>query len=295
MSISAVGQWLLSGIAFGSIYGLVALGFVTVYRTSGVINFTQGDFVMVGAMMSFYLWQSWHLPYPVACIVAIVAVVLLSVAIYFLVVAPLVRRSASPIMIIMATLGASIVIEMFALLAWKSYPIYGLPFTGTTLYLGDLVIQDQEIWVIGLGILLAVGLFLLNRRTRLGKSMTATATDRLGADLVGIRSGRMILWSFAISAVIGALGGVFISPLLPVTFNLGLAVALKGFIAAVLGGWGKPVGAFLGGIVIGVLENVAGGVFLAGYTDAVAFAVLLIVLWFRPSGLLGSDLVGGSK
>lgn len=290
MSTAFIVQTLVSGIAYGSIYGLVALGFVTVYRTSGVINFTQGDFVMVGAMMSYFLWKAWGLPYPLACGVAVLAVVVLSLLIYYIVIRPLGR--ASPIMIIMATLGASIVVEMFALLAWTSYPIFGPAFTSDTpMEVNGVIIQGQELWVMGIAAVLVGGLFYLNNRTRLGKSMTATATDPLGANLVGIRTGGTIRWAFVISAFIGAVGGIAISPLLPMAFNTGMALSLKGFIGAVLGGWGKPSGAFVGGLLIGVLETLAGGLFLAGYRDAVAFGILLIVLYFRPRGLLGSDLV----
>jgi branched-chain amino acid transport system permease protein len=121
--------------------------------------------------------------------------------------------------------------------------------------------------------------------------MTATATDGLGANLVGVRTGSNIRWAFIISAAIGAAAGIFVSPLLPMAFNVGITFSLKGFIAAVIGGWGKPSGAFLGGLVIGVLETIAGGLFLTGYQDAVAFAILLIVLYLRPQGLLGSSLV----
>lgn len=290
MTASYFIQLLVSGVAIGSIYGLVALGFVTIYRTSGVVNFAQGDFVMLGAMMPYFLWKSWGIAYPLAAGLAILAVVVLSLLIYHLVIAPL--RGASPLMIIIATLGVSIVIEMFALLAWTSYPIYGPAFTGgKPLSIGGVSVQPQEIWVILLGAPVLLGLFYLNSRTRLGKSMTATATDRLGANLVGIRTGSMIRWAFVISAVIGALGGVFISPLLPMVFNIGLILSLKGFVGAVLGGWGRPSGAFVGGLTIGILETFAGGVFQAGYRDGVAFVVLLIVLYFRPQGLLGSSLV----
>jgi branched-chain amino acid transport system permease protein len=283
-------QLVVSGIAIGSVYGLVALGFVTIYRTSGVVNFTQGDFVMLGAMLSYFLWKSWGLAYPLACGLTVLAVALLSLAIYHLVIAPL--RRSDPIMIIMATLGVSIVIEMVAQLLWTSYPIYGPAFSGThpaTLF--GVSIEWQQLWVVGLGALVLVGLFYLNNRTRLGKSMTATATDRLGANLVGVRTGSMIRWAFIISAAIGAAAGIFISPLLPMAFNIGIMLSLKGFVAAVVGGWGKPSGAFVGGLVIGVLETIAGGVFQAGYRDAVAFGILLIVLYFRPQGLLGSSLV----
>ena len=290
VSASFFTQLLISGVAIGAIYGLVALGFVTIYRTSGVVNFAQGDFVMLGAMMSFFLWKSWGIAYPIACGLTVLAVCILSLLIYHLVIAPL--RGATPIMIIMATLGVSIVVEMFALLAWTSYPIYGPTFSSDKpLKLGGVVVQTQELWVYLLAAVVILGLFWLNTRTRLGKSMTATATDRLGANLVGVRTGSMIRWAFVISAAIGALGGVFLSPLLPMAFNIGLVLSLKGFVGAVLGGWGKPSGAFVGGLVIGVLETFAGGVFQAGYRDAVAFVILLLVLYFRPQGLLGSQLV----
>lgn len=291
MSAASFAQLLVSGIAIGMVYGLVALGFVTIYRTSGVVNFAQGEFVMLGGMMSYELWKAWHLPYALAAVITTVAVSIVGLLIYQLIVAPL--RRAPAIMVVMGTIGVSFLIQAIALNLWTSYPIFGPPFSSDQpITLGGVSIVSQNIWLVLMAIIAVGALYLLNNRTRLGKAMTATATDRLAAGLVGVHTGSMIRLAFIISAALGALAGIFVSPVVPITATVGSALAIKGFVGAVLGGWGKPTGALVGGIVLGVVETIGGGVSFipAGYKDAIALVVLLLVLYFRPSGIFGASL-----
>jgi branched-chain amino acid transport system permease protein len=284
-------QLLESGITIGLVYGLVGLGYVTIYRTSGVVNFAQGEFVMLGGMMSYQLWNTWHLPYPVAMLITVIAVPIIGMLFYEAVVGPLRRRRASVPIMLMATIGLSFLVQAVATNVWTAYPIFGPTFSSAdTVRAGGVAIGTQDLWTVGVAIVLVCGLFYLTNRTRVGKAMTATATDPLAAGHVGIRAGSMIRLAFIVSALIGAVAGATVSPIIPITTSMGTMLAVQGFVAAVIGGWGKPSGAVVGGLVLGVVEALAGGFFPSGYKAAIGLLVLLLVLYFRPSGILGASL-----
>jgi branched-chain amino acid transport system permease protein len=290
-SASDLLQLLESGITIGLVYGLVGLGYVTIYRTSGVVNFAQGEFVMLGGMMSYQLWTAWHLPYPVAVLLTLVLVPVVGVLFYEAVIGPLRRRRASVPILLMATIGLAFLVEAVATIVWTAYPIFGPTFSSVqTITVGGVAVGTQDLWMIGVATVLVFGLFYLTNRTRVGKAMTATATDPLAAGHVGIKAGSMIRLAFIISAFIGAVAGVVVSPIIPITTYMGTMLAVQGFVAAVIGGWGKPSGAIVGGLVLGVVETLAGGFFPSGYKSAIGLLILLLVLSFRPSGILGASL-----
>lgn len=292
MSANIFFQMLIAGIVVGAVYGLVALGYVTIYRCSGVVNFAQGEFAMLGALITMYLLKVSHLSYFASAAVAVVCTTLLGVIMYQLVIARL--RSEYVISQIMAALGVSMFIQGTVLIAWGGYPQALPPFSGNVPYhVGEVTIAPQGIWVILMAAGVLVGLYLLNNWTLFGKKMTATATDPLAASLVGISRGTMIRWSFAISAIIGAVAGLFLAAMVPMNYASGSGFGLKGFIAAVLGGWGKSTGAVVGGLVLGIVETFGAMILPAGYKDAVSFLILILILYYRPSGILGSSLVEG--
>ena len=205
-------QLLVTGITVGSIYSLIALGYVTIYRTSRIVNMAQGAFVMFGAFFTYSFLSEIGLPYWLSAILAIVAVVIVALVMYLLVLRPLIKISL--VSIILATMALSILFENVALLKWGGYGKSVPAFTGDqALFIGKVAIFPQSLWVIGLMILVLVGLYLLTSRTRMGKQMTATANDPGAASLSGVNTGRMILLAFAISAAIGALGGIAITPI----------------------------------------------------------------------------------
>jgi branched-chain amino acid transport system permease protein len=279
-------QLLVTGVTLGSIYSLIALGYVTIYRTSRVVNMAQGAFVMFGALFTYSFLSELGLPYWLAAILGIVGVVIVSLGMYLLVLRPLIKISL--VSIILATIALSILFENLALLRWGGYG-KGLPaFTGDgAIFVNGVAVFRQSLWVIGLMVVALIALFALNRFTRTGKQMTATANDPEAAALSGIHTGRMILLAFAISAAIGALGGIAITPINVTSYLSGGIFALSGFVAAVLGGWGSSSGAVVGGLALGIIQSLATGFVPAGYQDAIAFAILILVLYFRPSGLLG--------
>jgi branched-chain amino acid transport system permease protein len=280
-------QLLVTGITMGSIYALIALGYVTIYRTSRIVNMAQGAFVMFGGFFAYSLLSEVGLPYWLSAVLSIVAVVVLSALMYLLVLRPLVKISL--VSIILATMALSILFENFALLRYGGYG-KGIPaFTGDkALFIGKIAVFPQSLWVIGLMIVVLIALYFLVNRTRVGKQMTATANDAGAASLSGVNTGRMILLAFGISAAIGALGGIAVTPINSTNYLSGGLYALSGFVAAILGGWGSSAGAVVGGLALGIIQSLATGFLPAGYQDAIAYAILILVLYFRPSGLLGT-------
>jgi branched-chain amino acid transport system permease protein len=279
-------QLLVIGITTGSIYALIALGYVTIYRTSRIVNLAQGAFVMFGALLTYSFLSELGLPYWLSAILAIVAVVILSVIMYLLVLRPLMKVSL--VSIILATIALSIFFENIALLRWGGYGKSIPYFTGEkNILIGGVNLPRQSLWVIGLMIVVLLGLYLLTNYTRIGKQMSATAADPGAASLSGVNTGRMVLLAFAMSAAIGALGGIAVNPISQTTFASGGAYALWGFVAAILGGWGSSTGAVVGGLGLGLIQSLALGFVPAGNEDAIAYAILILFLYFRPTGLLG--------
>ncbi|MCX8118796.1 MAG: branched-chain amino acid ABC transporter permease [Desulfobacterota bacterium] len=287
-------QLLASGITFGAIYALVGLGFVTVARASQIINFAQGEFVMLGGMVTFFLLKEIQWPYPLSIGLTILIVMGLGFLLHLLVIYPL-RKASLPIQL-MATLGASLFLSSTSALLFGTLPKALPPFTNSLpLTFKTFSIPAQSLWVLGATGFVLAFLYLLSHQTLLGKAMEASSTDPLGASLSGIPRNLMIFLAFGISAGIGSLAGIFITPLFYVSYHSGTLIGLKGFIAAVLGGWGRNSGALLGGFVLGVIESLSIVFIPSGYKDAIAFVVLLLILYLRPKGILGSPFIDSRR
>jgi len=287
-------QLLFSGITIGAIYALVALGFVTISRASQIINFAQGEFVMLGGVITFFLLNGVRLPYPLAALIAILIVVLVGFAMHLSILYPL--RKASILILIMATLGASIFLSSTSGLLFGTLPKTLPPFSGEgPLQLGKISVSPQSLWVLLSTFILLIFLYLLSHRTLLGKAMEASSTDPLGADLLGISRNLMVFLAFGVSAGVGAFAGILITPIFFTSFSSGTLLGLKGFIAAVLGGWGKNSGAILGGFILGIVESLSLAFIPSGYKDGVAFVILLLILYFRPKGILGSPFIDSRR
>lgn len=278
-------QFLLTGLTVGAIYALVALGFSIIYNASEVINFAQGEFVMIGGMCSVWLVHS-GLPLPVAVVLAIAAAALLGLLLAKFAVEP--ARGASVVTLIIITIGASILLRGLATLVWDK-KIHALKsFSGDTpIQIAGATILPQSLWVLGVsfGIVLLLSWFF--GRTLLGKAVLATSHNRLAAQLVGISVRHVLLVSFGLSAALGAVAGILIAPITFTSWDVGVMLGLKGFAAAILGGLGSGPGAVLGGVVLGIAESMSAGYISSAYKDAIAFVILLVVLVFAPNGLLG--------
>jgi branched-chain amino acid transport system permease protein len=224
-----------------------------------------------------------------AVLIAALTVGLLAAVLERLAIRP--ARKASVITLIIITIGASILLRGIAMWQWGPDALPLRAFSGEKpILLGEAVVSPQYLWILGIVILTMLGLWLLGERTQIGKAMRACAINREAARLAGISASRMVLLSFALSGLLGGLAGAIVAPIAMGQYNMGTMLGLKGFSGAVLGGLGNPLGAALGGIILGVLETLGAGLSpsgWSGYKDAIAFAILLIVLVAKPSGILG--------
>lgn len=290
-------QFILDGLRGGAIYAMIAMGFVIVYNVTGVINFAQGAFVMLGAMLAVTFYEI-EMPLPTALrliisvILAIGGTTIIGLLVERLTIHP--ARFSSPLTLIIITVGVFISLQGVALLVWGPdahiYPSF------TTLGMADkvfrvngVVIKAQGFWIWGITTVVLILLAFFFEKTLIGKAMRACAINQRAARLVGIRFDRMSLLAFGMAAALGALGGVIVAPLLRPSFDIGLNLGLKGFVAAIIGGLGSPLGAVLGGLLLGLLENVTAGVTKSGMRDIYAFVLLILTLLFRPQGLLGTQ------
>jgi len=280
-------QYLITGITVGSVYAMVAVGFNIIYNVTEIINFAQGEFVMLGGLIMVFFHVVAGLPLIMAFPATVILVTLVGILLDRLAIRPI--RRPSVLTLIIATIAASILIKGAAMFIWGKDP-YDLPaFSGRNpITVFGAVIQPQYLWVIGFLIIIVIVLSIFFDRTIIGKAMSACADNPNAASLVGINVKQMILLSFALSAAIGAVAGITVTPISLMEYDRGAMLAVKGFGAAILGGLGSFPGAILGGLIMGTIESFGAGLISSGYKDAFALIVLLIVLFFRPSGILGS-------
>ena len=278
-------QFVFSGLTVGAIYALVALGFTLIYKASDIINFAQGEFVMLGGMMTVFAAKA-GLPLPVAALLAIVATTAVGLALHRFAVAP--ARGASAVALIMITIGASIFLRGVAQIVFDKR-FHSLPslFGSEPIKFGGAAILPQSLVVLVSATVIVVVLWLFIDRTMLGKAVIATAANRLAARLIGVDTRSIVDFSFAVSAAIGAIAGILITPIALTSYDAGTLLALKGFAAAMLGGIGSAPGAVVGGLLIGMIEALSAGYISSNYKDAVAFLIILVVLIFIPQGLFG--------
>jgi branched-chain amino acid transport system permease protein len=279
-------QFVAAGVTAGAIYALVALGFSIVFNASGAINFAQGEFVMIGGMSAVTLLAA-GLPLAAALPLAVAAAVLVGLLIEKLAIEP--ARHAGTVTLIIITIGISLFLRGLAQLVWDK-GVHRLPAFSSEqpiTFLGATLLP-QSLWVIGGAGLAVAALSAFYGRTLLGKAMLATSYNRLAAQLVGINTRAVLFASFGLAAALGALGGILIAPIAFTSYDAGIMLGLKGFAAAMLGGLGSFGGAVLGGLVLGLIEGLGAGFVSSAYKDAIAFIVILAVLFLMPGGLLGA-------
>lgn len=286
------GQWLqfvAGGITAGAIYALVALGFSIVYNASHAINFAQGEFVMIGGMSAVTLAAAGMALW-IAVPLAVLASGLVGVIVQKLAIEPAQRGGrADVVTLIIITIGVSLFLRGGAQVLWDKR-IHTLPAFGGSapITVGGASIVPQSLWVLGGTALAVLALGWFFDRTLFGKAMRATAHNPLAARLMGIGTRSVMIASFALAAVLGALGGVLTAPITFTSYDIGVMLGLKGFAAAMLGGLGSFTGAVVGGLVLGLIESLGAGFVSSAYKDAIAFIVILAVLFFLPGGLIGA-------
>lgn len=278
-------QYLVTGITIGSTFALVALGFCLVYNASHVINFAQGDFVMVGGMSAVFIMAA-GVPMALALLIAVLFGAAVGLLLYKGGIQP--AKNADAIQLIIITVGAALFLRGVAQVVWGT-GYFSLPaFTGDQpiRFLG-VVMVPQSLWIIGVTVAIVAAMGLFFTRTRLGKAVLATSYNRDAATLMGIDTSRILLLSFGLAGALGAVAGVIMAPITFTHYEVGVMLGLKGFVAAVLGGLGSFVGAVAGGLILGITEAMMAGYVSSDYKDAVAFVMILLILFFMPSGLFG--------
>ncbi len=294
MPFSQFLQYFFSGITSGSIYAIVAIGFNIIYNTTGIINFAQGEFLVLGALTAISLTA--YFPVWLAILIAVA----MTAAIGALVELVFIRWLESPsvLRMIIITIGVSILLREAALHIWgdavRSLP----PFTGTeisSLNILGAYITPQVLWALAISTLIVLALSGFFSFTIIGKAMRACAANRTAARLCGINTRNMVTLSFMLSAAIGALAGCVISPITQTQYDSGTPLAIKGFTVAIMGGLGNSMGAVAAGLIIGLIEAYSITIIPLAYQDAVSITILLFILFFRPSGLFGNREAGALK
>lgn len=279
-------QFLFSGITNGSIYALAALGFSIIYNASGVINFAQGEFIMLGGIGTVFLVKA-GVPLWAAIPIAVGIAVLVGVALEKLAVEP--AGNAEVVSLIIITIGASIFIQGVVQVMFGKGQHALQPFSGDVpINLFGATLLPQSLWVIGVAALIVAALGWFFRRTLTGKAMLATAANPLAARLVGVNTKFILTLSFALAALLGSVAGIIVAPITLTSYDVGIMLGLKGFVAATLGGLGNAMGAVVGGLILGLAEAMAAGYLSSEYKDAVPFVLIILILFFLPRGLFGA-------
>jgi len=283
-------QQLINGISLGSIYALIALGYTMVYGIIKLINFAHGDIYMVGAYVAFFATTSLNLSFFPALLLAMVVAAIFGVIIERLAYRPL--RYAPRIAILITAIGVSLLLEYGGILLLSPQPrTFPALFNAEVYTFGNIVVNSQQILILAVALSLMVILTYVVQRTKIGKAMRAVSFDTDAAKLMGIDVDRVISITFAIgsalAAAAGMLVGVYYNSIDPL---MGILPGLKAFVAAVLGGIGIIPGAMVGGILLGIIEALVSGFISSTFRDAAAFAILIIILLFKPSGLLGKNV-----
>ena len=282
-------QQLINGISLGSIYALIALGYTMIYGIIKLINFAHGDIYMVGAYIGFYAITAGHLPLAAALIISMVVTAALGMLVERLAYKPL--RHAPRISLLITAIGVSFFLEYTGMYFVSPTPrTFPNVLEATKIHLGSLVINGQQLFIFGITMVLMLILTYIVQRTKIGKAMRAASFDTETAQLMGVNADRIISITFAIgsalAAVAGVLVGLYYNSIDPL---MGIMPGLKAFVAAVLGGIGILPGAVVGGLILGIIEALVAGFISSTFRDAAAFAILILVLLIKPSGLFGKN------
>jgi len=296
MDLQTLVQLVVSGLTIGCVYSLVGLGFALTLRATELINFAQGEMVMLGALIGYTLLATFGAPFGVAFALATLATGIVGVLLERLVLRPMLRRKAPLLNLLIATLGMSVALQALAIIVWGREPIPYPPIFGGGMTLLGIAVQPLNLWILGLGFALMAALHLFLQKTLVGISWRAASLDPATAALYGVDRSVNVALTFGISAGLGGAAGVLIAPLFFASFGLGHSVLIKAFAAAAIGGFGI-VGTMAGGLAVGVIETVAAGVVSSEYKNVIMYGLLLVILmlFFRSSVPAGRSITEGSK
>ncbi len=286
MHASELLQFVIAGLKNGSIYALVALGFTIVYSATGIINFAQGEFYMLGGMVSVFMLSALKIPLALAVAAGVALTVAVGALVERLALRP--RRDAGQLTLIIITIGVSLLLRSVARHAFGANEMALPAFSpGPSIMVMGAAIERQALWVWGITVVAVTALWLVYEKTSFGRAMKACSISHDAARLMGIDTARVVALAFALAAGLGAIAGAAVAPLTSTAFDAGARLGLKGFAAAILGGLGDFRAAVAGGLALGLLESLSVAYISSTYKDAIALVVLLAVLFLRPQGLFG--------
>ncbi len=289
MDLSTNLQMLTAGLAMGSIYALVALGFVLIYNAVGVVNFAQGEFVMIPAFVAVALLSALPIPFPITYVLTLAFMAVFGIVFQRIAYYPLRNRTFLPVII--STIGVSVFLRNGAQIVFGAQPeLMPRPTSSHPIDLAGVFVDPQYVVIIVVTIVLLIFQYFFFEKTSLGKKMQATAQDKEMARLLGIRVATMIVITFVYSSILGGVAGILVGPIFYVTKEMGAMLGLKAFCATIVGGFGNVPGAILGGLFLGVVEVFAAFYISSAYRDAFAFIILIMVLLFRPQGFFGEKI-----
>jgi branched-chain amino acid transport system permease protein len=283
-------QYCVSGLSIGSLYALVALGVVLIYRSTRILNFAHGDLATAGTFFALMVY-GWHSSFSWSYGLALLFGGLLSMAFYFGILIPAQRRDATLLGQTILTVGLGLIFQGLTAYIWGTEPqAFPSPLSDVKVYrAGKIIVSQLALGAIVFGLLGSLVLYLLVQKTRLGLAMRATSENLPAAQTLGIPTRRVLSLSWGLSSLFGVLAGLFLAPALLLDPFFMLEPFLKGFAAAVLGGLNSLPGAIVGGLILGVAESLAGGYITVAFKNTLAFLIIIIILLIRPEGLLGTE------
>ena len=281
-------QFLASSITDGCVYGLMALGLVIILRSTEVLFFAQGTIAMVGGVVLYTLFAQHHVPLYIAIPISLIACIIIALLSLRIIVLPLLARGASALNVSIVTIGVSMLVEMAAMMIYGKVPLAVPSFSGdnpVTILGANLI--PQHFWIIGFTVIALLGTLIFFKGTWMGKAMTGLGDNPLLAKASGFPVQRLFAYSFIFAALVGGIAGIVYAPMAYTGYDVGLRLTIKGFIAAAVGGLTNPLGALVGGLVVGFFESFASGFISSRSKDLLTFILLLSILRLRPQGLLG--------
>lgn len=277
-------QQLIGGLAIGSMYALVSLGIALIWAAMRVVNWAQGEFVMLGAYVGLTVYVYWKLPFIVALITSALIIFALAAIVEIFAISPV--RKYGHLSLLMVTIGVAILLKQLAIVIWSPIgEVFPSVFGDTPIVIGNIYIVPEKIvvFIIGLGLMFILYLFL--SRTKVGKGMRAVSQSRDIAAIMGVNVIKIEILTFGLAGALGAVGGILLAPFMYVEPALGANVGIKAFVGAVIGGFGNLPGAAIGGLLIGIIESISAAFLPSGYKEAIVFLILIIILLVKPSGL----------
>lgn len=282
-------QLIVTSLAIGSVYGLVALGFVLLVNSTNILNFAQGEFAMVGAFVMYSLAVERHLPYAPAFVLTLLIAGVVGVVFERVAYRPM--KQADIATYLAATIAAAVLMRNVGLKIWGPVPYsFQQPFGMRMLVFHGVRVRPQDLLIVAFTAALVLALYVVLFRTRVGKKLRAMSQDRATAQLLGIRVLRMGTLTFIAASMIGAVAGVLVAPVYFVNLDMGFTMGLKAFVATIIGGWGSVPGAIAGGLVVGFVETFATAYVSSVYKDVFAFLLLIVFLIILPRGIFGEKI-----